>query len=257
MPHSLTLHQKEYLDFIKDYIQKHQDSPALKDIADHFQVKLPTAHKTLDALQNKDFIFFMRHPERGFIIRLVERGGQGEKVFPLYIVGKVDQYGKVTDWLDNINLLLTRPNKLESLESIPIIQKGNDPFSFFGLKAEDDIPALSIEKGDVFVVDFEKTPVEEDLTLLPVGPDGQLYLCRSLGLTVDDRFFSWDMKAPYPLPEKFVKKDLGQRMFYIPAALNEYTEEFFSDPANDYAFPEVPIPMSLVFGTVVQSIREF
>lgn len=256
MPHSLTHRQKEYLDFIKDYIQKHQDSPSLKDIASHFQVKSPTAHKILDALQSKDFIFFMRHTERGFIIRLIERGGQGEKVFPLYIIGNVDRYGKLIDWVGNFELLLNKAKALESLESIPIIQKCNDPFSFFGLKADEDIPALSVEKEDVFVLDFKKVPVEEDLTLLPVGPDGQLYLCRSLGLTIDDRFMSFELKAPYPLPEKFMKPDLGQRMFYIPAALNEDTQGFFSDPVKDYAFPEVPIPMSLVYGTVVQMIRE-
>ena len=59
MPHALTERQKEILDFIKNYIRENEDSPSLQEIADHFSVTSPTAHKILDALQQKDFIFFM------------------------------------------------------------------------------------------------------------------------------------------------------------------------------------------------------
>ena len=39
MPHALTALQKEYLDFIRDYVTRNESSPRLDEIAEHFQVK--------------------------------------------------------------------------------------------------------------------------------------------------------------------------------------------------------------------------
>lgn len=261
MPHALTDRQKEFLDFIKNYIRENEVSPSLQEIADHFDVAPPTAHKILDALQKKDFILFRRNPDLGFIIRLVERGGLGEKIFPLYTIGTINQYGELVDLikLSTVEKLIrrARKNEIDFSKSIPIIQKCNDPRSFFGLRASHDIPAISVEKGDIFVVDFHKIPQEEFLSLLPVGPQGRIFLCRSYGYTFDDRFMSFDMKAPYPLPEEFFNPDLGQRMFWYPAAWDENTDDKFWEMVEEGGFPDAPIPMDLVGATVVQMVREY
>jgi len=52
MPHALTDRQREYLEFIREYIRKNESSPRLEEIAEHFHVTSPTAHKTLKALQS-------------------------------------------------------------------------------------------------------------------------------------------------------------------------------------------------------------
>jgi hypothetical protein len=54
MPHSLTPRQHEYLEYLRSYIKENEASPRLDEIAKHFRVKPPTAHKTLEALHNKD-----------------------------------------------------------------------------------------------------------------------------------------------------------------------------------------------------------
>ena len=58
MPHALTDRQREYLEFVRDYVERYESSPRLDEIADHFGVKAPTAHKMLKALQSKGFLYF-------------------------------------------------------------------------------------------------------------------------------------------------------------------------------------------------------
>ena len=53
MPQDLTDRQQEYLDFIRDYIQENESAPRLDEIAKHFGVTSPTAHKALETLQEK------------------------------------------------------------------------------------------------------------------------------------------------------------------------------------------------------------
>ncbi len=45
MPHSLTDRQREYLEFIREFIKENESSPRLEEIAKHFGVSSPTAHK--------------------------------------------------------------------------------------------------------------------------------------------------------------------------------------------------------------------
>lgn len=61
MPHSLTPHQHEYFEYIRSYIKENEASPRLDEIADHFSVKPPTAHKTLEALDNVNITFGVWH----------------------------------------------------------------------------------------------------------------------------------------------------------------------------------------------------
>jgi len=261
MPHALTKRQKEYLDFIKAYIRENEDSPTLKEIAEYFDVSAPTAHKILGLLQQKDFIFFMRHPDLGFLIRLVERGGMGEKILPLIIIGAINQFGELVDLMEistiNKILRLFGDENLGIPETIPTVQKCEDPYSIFGLRAANDILEINIKKGDILVVDFNKMPQEGFQSLLPVGPQGRVFLCRVQGYTYDDRFMSYKLKAPYPLPEAFFDPERGQRLFWHPVAWNDETDDYFLKLTEEDGFPEVPIPMHLVGATVLEMIREY
>ena len=95
MPHSLTERQKEYLEFIRNYIRENETSPRLEEIASYFGVKAPTAHKTLEALQSKGYLYFGRDSISGFFIRLIERAGSAETVIEIPITGKVNRFGEL------------------------------------------------------------------------------------------------------------------------------------------------------------------
>ena len=77
MPHVLTQNQRQYLDFIRAYVQECESSPRLEQIVEHFGVKPSTAHKPLQALMDKGFLYFERSSQAGYYIRLIERAGYG------------------------------------------------------------------------------------------------------------------------------------------------------------------------------------
>ncbi len=58
MPHALTTRQREYLEFLREYIKENETSPRLEEIAEHFGVKPPTAHKTLEAFHRQGIYLF-------------------------------------------------------------------------------------------------------------------------------------------------------------------------------------------------------
>ena len=66
MPHALTSRQREYLEFLREYIKENESSPRLEEIAEFFDVKPPTAHKALLAQHNKGYIYFARDSISGF-----------------------------------------------------------------------------------------------------------------------------------------------------------------------------------------------
>ena len=91
----------------------------------------------------------------------------------------------------------------------------------------------------------------------PVGPQGRIFLCRSYGYTFDDRFMTYKMRAPYPLPEEYFNSELGQRMFWNPVAWDEDTGDEFWKLVEEGGFPDAPIPKELIGATVVEMIREY
>src|SRR6266542_4431660 len=101
MPHALTHRQLEYLRYLREYIKENESSPRLDEIAAHFGVKPPTAHKTLEALHNKGYIYFARDSVSGFFIRLIERAGSLETMIEVVIVGKVKRYVELMEFPAN------------------------------------------------------------------------------------------------------------------------------------------------------------
>jgi DNA-binding MarR family transcriptional regulator len=95
MPHSLSDRQKEILAFIRAYVVKNECSPRLDEIAAQFNIKPPTVHKILEALQSKGYLYFSRDSVSGFFIRLIERAGSAEMVTEVVLSGIIDQHGEL------------------------------------------------------------------------------------------------------------------------------------------------------------------
>jgi hypothetical protein len=111
--------------------QECRHSPRLEEIADHFGVKAPTAHKLLEALQRKRYLYFGRTSTSGFFIRLIERAGSPETMVEITVAGKIDRYGEVFDF----------PQKLGYFSSVLI---GSKPEDLFALVVLEDIPQSSM-----------------------------------------------------------------------------------------------------------------
>ena len=79
MPHALTPRQKEYLEFIREYIKQNECSPRLEEVAEHFNVKSPTAHKTLKTLMRAGYLYFGLRPHPA--IQLSYQGAEGDERF--------------------------------------------------------------------------------------------------------------------------------------------------------------------------------
>ena len=243
MPHSLTSRQREYLDFLRKYIQENESSPRLDEIADHFGVKSPTAHKTLEALQSKGYLYFGRDSVSGFFIRLIERAGSPETVIEIPIAGKVNKYGEVYDFP-------------QELGHFPTLLVGSEPGEVFALVAMEDIPQASIRAQDLLICDFGKRPQPGDICIIPFGLNAKrLYLCQMYSLTFDKDTPQLIMANPYPISEKLINKDLGQKLNWTPLAYDEYTEEYFLDIAAEEEVPLGPIPPELVAATVLRLSR--
>jgi len=243
MPHSLTPRQSEYLDFLRKYIQENESSPRLEKIADHFGVKSPTAHKTLEALQSKGYLYFGRDSVSGFFIRLIERAGSAETVIEIPIAGKVNKYGEVYEF----------PHKLGHFPTLLVDAK---PEEVFALAVMDDIPQASILAQDLLICDYGKRPQPGDVGIIPFGRNANRYfLCQMYSLTYDKDTPQLIMARQYPIPEDLLNKDLGQKLNWTPLAYDDDTVEYFLDLAEKEGVPAEPIPPELVAATVLRLSR--
>src|SRR5688572_20569337 len=156
MPHALTDRQLEYLKFLREYIKNNESSPRLEEIADHFGVKPPTAHKILEALHNKGYIYFARDSVSGFFIRLIERAGSAETMIEVVIAGKVNRYGQLTEF----------PERHGHFASVLL---GVNPEDVFALALSEGIPEAHMLVGDLLICDRSKRPQPGDIAVLPFG----------------------------------------------------------------------------------------
>ena len=243
MPHALTPRQSKYLKFIREFIRQNESSPRLDDIAEHFKVKRPTAHKALKALQSKGYIYFGRDSVSGFFIRLIERAGSAETVIEIPIAGKVTKFGEVYDF----------PQKLGHF---PTLLVGAEHQEVFALAVMDDIPQASMLAQDLLICDYGKRPQPGDVGIIPFGlKANRWFLCQMYSLTYDKNTPQLIMASQYPIPEDLLNKDLGQKLNWTPLAYDEDTEEYFLDLTQEEDVPEGPIPPELVAATVLRLSR--
>lgn len=243
MPHALTTRQREYFDFLRTYIRENESSPRLDEVADHFGVKPPTAHKTLEALHNKGYIYFARDSVSGFFIRLLERAGSAETIVEVVIAGRVNRYGELTDY----------PQKHGHFASV---LQGADPENVFALVVSQSIPEASILHGDTLICDMSKRPQPGDIAILPFGRSGRrFFLCRIHSLTSDKDLDNLEVSNQYPIPENLLDTSPGQRFNWIPLAFGEDTEEYFNQEAEKEKMPLRAIPHEYIMATVLRLTR--
>ena len=240
MPHSLTSTQRGYLEFLRDFIKRNESSPRLEEIAGHFGVKAPTAHKTLEALQNKGFLYFGRDPNSGFFIRLIERAGSTEVVMEVPITGRVSVYGEVFDF----------PQNLGHFASIFV---GAKPEAVFALSVSKNIPQASILAGDLIIFDLHKKPQSGDICIGPIGE--RLFVIKIASKTYDGETHSIETAQWYPIPEDFSNPELGQLLNWYPLAYDDETHEWFTNAAEEQNWPVTPLPSNFIVATALRLTR--
>jgi SOS-response transcriptional repressor LexA len=240
VPHSLTSTQREYLEFLRDFVRKNEGSPRLEEIAEHFSVKAPTAHKILETLQSKGYLYFGRDPVSGFFIRLIERAGSAEVVMEVPIAGRVGEYGEVYDF----------PQKLGHFASVFV---GVKPETVFALAATKDIPQASILTGDLIIFDTNKKPQPGDVCIGPIGE--RLFLIRIDSKTYDGNTFSIDTAQSYPIPEDLTKKELGQMLNWYPLAYEDSTHDWFTRISEPQGRGIGPLSPDLIVATALRISR--
>lgn len=240
MPHALTALQKDYLDYIRDYVAKNESSPRLDEIAEHFQVKAPTAHKTLETLQKKGYLYFGRDHVSGFFIRLIERAGSAEVILEVPILGKFDSFGEVIDF----------PNELGHFISAFV---GAAPDTVFALFAAEDIPQASILEGDLIIFDIGKKPQPGDICIGPIG--NRFFLIKIYSKTYDETLHSLELAQHYPIPDELDNPELKRKLNWAPMAHNESTHDYFMRIAQAERWALNPISPELIMATALRLTR--
>ena len=241
MPHSLTNRQREYLVFLRQYISQNESSPRLTEIADHFRVKNPTAHKTLKALQKKGYLFFGRDSLSGFFIRLIERAGSAEVVTEIVIAGKISKYGEVYDF----------PEKHGHFASLLV---GANPEELFGLVAFEDIPQANISLGDLIIFDYGKKPQPNDICLISIGE--KLLLARVVSKTYDQEILSDVVASEYPIPDGLTENEREQFLNWYPIALDEENLDHLKSIFEEEKLVIRELPPELVLATALRLSRQ-
>jgi len=240
LPHSLTPRQREFLDFIREYIRVNESSPRLEEIAKQLYVTAPTAHKILEGLQRKGYLYFGRDSNSGFFIRLIERAGTTENVIEVPIAGRVDKYGEVFDF----------PKKIGHFVSVFI---GVMPDTVFALAVTDDIPQASILAGDLIIFDTSKKPQPGDICIGPIGE--RLFLINIASKTLDKDLKSLETAQWYPFPENLANPEIEQLFNWYPLAHDEATESIFLAIANEQNWRISAIPQELIVATALRLTR--
>ena len=243
MPHALTPRQREYLEFIREYVKQNESSPRLEEIAECFNVSSPTAHKTLKALMRAGYLYFGRDSVSGYFIRLIERAGTTERVIEINTVGKVNRYGEVYDFPEKIGHFTT-------------LLSGADPQEVFALAVWEDMPEASILTGDLLICDYGKKPQPNDIAIIPFGLKARrFFLAQMYSTTYDKDTPQLVMANQYPRPEALVDQELGQKLNWTPLAYNKETEADLLKIAEEESVPMAAIPPELVLATVLRLSR--
>jgi len=243
MPHAITNRQREYLEFLRGYIKENESSPRLEEIAEHFGVKSPTAHKTLKALMNRGYIIFGRTKKTGFFVRLIERAGTAEMVYEVPVVGTVDGFGMLHDF-----------PKL--VDHFPSVLQGIKPENVAAVIVTQDIPEANILSQDILICDMGKRPQPGDLAILPFGLQSEtFFLCKIHKLTMDKDMPNMEVANDYPLPEIMIDEELGQKLYWSPIAFSEETQEYYFGLMEKADVPLGPIPPEYIMATVLRLTR--
>lgn len=140
---TITPKQKQVLDFIKDFIRKHDYSPSLQEIAHHFNKSVSTAQHFIEELENRGFLQKTNNVARGISTTVQQFG----RIFKL---GKIAA-GEPIDPIEN-------PEPIEV--PLSMISRTGDYYALEvkGTSMEDD----NILDRDIIVVRHQKTAEDGD-----------------------------------------------------------------------------------------------
>ena len=240
MPHALSDRQKEVLEFIRNYIAKNECSPRLEEIASEFDIKPPTVHKILEALQSKGFLYFGRDSLSGFFIRLIERAGTSERMIEVAIAGSVDRYGEVFDF----------PEKIGHFATVLV---GADPLNVFALHLRADIPQASMLNQDLLILDTSKKPQPGDICIAAIG--NRLFLVRIASLTYDENTPSLVVAQQYPIPDNLTTSSIRQDLNWYPISFDEQNRDYLMKIAEEEKWGLKAISPDLVLATALRLVR--
>jgi SOS-response transcriptional repressor LexA len=239
MSYSITTRQREYLDFLRQYIAKNESSPSLNEVATHFRVKPPTAHKTLEALQKKGYLYFRRSKWSGFYIRLLERAGSSEIVTEVAILGKFNKYGEIFEF----------PKLLGHFASL---LTGANPDQIFSLLAIEHMPEAGILVGDLIIFDIGKKPKPDDICIIAIGT--KMHLIRVASKTYDRDLETPESAQEYPIPNGLIE-DRGQKLNWYPLAYNNETNDYFVKVTEEENFNIRALSSEQILGTALRLTR--
>jgi SOS-response transcriptional repressor LexA len=239
MPHALTERQKECLEYIRGYVTENESSPRLEEIATHLNVTSPTAHKLLEALQSKGYLYFGRDKVSGFFVRLIDRAGSAETMVEIALAGKIDGYGEVFDF----------PQELGHFASVLI---GSKPDELFALVVMEDIPQASMLASDFIIFDWGKKPQPGDICIAPIGD--RFFLVQVTSSSFEDTP-SLVAAQYYPIPEKLARPDPDLVLNWYPLAHTEATHDYFIQVAEVQRWQIGPLDPKLVVATALRLIR--
>ena len=225
MSQHLTLRQQGYLEFLRKYIAENRSAPRLEEIASHFGVRSPTAHKALETLQDKGYIRFGRESFAGFYIRLIERAGTAERLIEVVTVGYVNRYGELIDF----------PQKIRHFASIV---PGTEPGEVFALDIRESIPEVNFLFGDSLICSKDKKIHPRGIAVLPFGRNGKRFLLCHIHSLVSDEDASQE-----------------QRFKWSPIAFSEETKDYFDQEFDKEGWPGQTFPAEFVLGTVLRMTR--
>lgn len=240
MSHTLTERQKEYFDFIRNYIQENESAPRLDEIAKHFGVTSPTVHKALHTLQDKGQLYSARDRVTGFYIRVPERIETAAPFFEINLIGKVNRYGEIIDFPEKDG-------------HFPIAIVGSNQEDLFAVELLQHIPSANMETGDIIIFDQERTPQPDQIGIIPWGRGWIMVHLYSPQINDDLPFFAL-LENDLSEWEELVK-ELDGYFFWWPLAYSDDTDDYFAKAAVKKNVPWRPIPFDHVLATAVRLDR--
>ena len=235
MPHTLTDRQREYLEFIRDYIRENESSPRLEEIAGHFHVTKPTANKALSALQEKGYLYFGRDKVTGFYIRTPEIYTRDGTLREIMITGVLDRYGEVLQFPKN---------------------NGHFPFvlpdgtgDVFALEAYQHIPCARLIARDKIIFSTGGLAKPGDICVFPFGK-------RKFLVRMYEPNYSEDMPF-YILAKEWidVTDEIKDHLFWWPLAIDEENAHYFIDIVEEQQLSWSPVSPDMIIGKALRVVR--
>ena len=235
MPHALSKRQKEYLEFLQNYIKKNESSPRLEEIAKHFHVTKPTANKALNTLQEKGLLYFGRDKVTGFYIRTPERHTVEGSLREIMVTGVLDRYGEVLQFPKN---------------------NGHFPFvlpdgtgDVFALDVYQHIPSAGLIGRDKMIFSTGGLAKPGDICIFPFGK-------RRFLVRIYEPDYSEDMPF-YILAKEWidVADEIKDHLFWWPLAVNEENANYFINIVEEQQLSWTPISPDMIVGKALRLVR--